>query len=135
MDHHIRFGKTVVVQDVVFAVHVGDFSKDICIDEREGYCVTTREGSLGQTDSSEAHDARFYVHAKWNKFLMDRNVAISIPRYEYFIYRMSQALYKSPSDFMKKYRVLRTCGYSHAYIIGKVAKNLKTTFCLKFQSR
>lgn len=132
-DNHIRFGHTVVVQDVVFAINVGDKSKKIRIDDRQGYCVTTRDGSLGQTVSLEAHEARFYVHAKWNKFLMDRKIPIRIPRYEYMLYVMSQSLYKKPSVYMMNYRTLKKCGYSHAYILRKTINNILMTLKLKIQ--
>lgn len=132
-ENNIHFDSTCVNNDVLFSNEIGGYAKNIAIDKRKGYCVTSREGSLCQTDTPEAHSARFYVHAKWNKFLIDRNINISIPRFEYMLYTMSQLLYKSPSLYIKKYKILKDCGYSHYYIIKETIRNICTTIKLKYR--
>ena len=120
IDNNILFGKTIVDEDVVFAINVGYHSNIIYIDYREGYCVTNREGSLCKTISSKADNDRFYVHSMWNMFLMQNGINLTIPRFEYMMYKMSQMLYKEPSEFVHRYSILKENHYSHCYIFRKI---------------
>lgn len=133
IDNNITFGKTSIDEDVVFAINVGHFANEICIDYREGYCVIDREGSLCKTISNEAINDRFLVHAMWNKFLMERGVKLTIPRFEYMMYIVSQMLYKDPKQFIERYRILRKNRYSHRWIIEKTLSNIYFTIKIKFK--
>ena len=131
IDNNITFGKTSIDEDVVFAINVGHFANEICIDYREGYCVIDREGSLCKTISNEAINDRFLVHAMWNKFLIERGVKLTIPRFEYMMYIMSQMLYKDPKQFIERYRILRKNRYSHYWIVSKILSNVLFTVKIK----
>ena len=133
IDNNILFGKTIVDEDVVFAINVGYHSNIIYIDYREGYCVTNREGSLCKTTSSKADNDRFYVHSMWNMFLMQNGINLTIPRFEYMMYLMSQMLYKDPKQFIERYRILRKNRYSHYSIIKRIFSNIIVTIKLKIR--
>lgn len=133
IDNNILFGKTIVDEDVFFAINVGYHSNIIYIDYREGYCVTNREGSLCKTISSKADNDRFYVHSMWNMFLMQNGINLTIPRFEYMMYKMSQMLYKDPKQFKERYRILRTNRYSHYSIIKRLFSNIIVTIKLKIR--
>ena len=133
INNNITFGKTSVDEDVVFAINVGHVSNKIFIDIREGYCVIDREGSLCKTTSNEANNDRFSVHSMWNMFLMERGIKLTIPRFEYMMYLMSQMLYKDPKQFIERYRILRTNRYSHYSIIKRIFSNIIVTIKLKIR--
>ena len=133
IDNNIIFGKTIVDEDVVFAINIGHYSNNTIIDFRKGYCVTDREGSLCKTISNRAENDRFYVHSQWNKFLIEQGTNLTIPRFEYMMYKMSQMLYKEPSEFVHRYRILRENHYSHCYIFRKISSNLLVTLKLKLK--
>lgn len=133
IDNNIQFGHTKVNQDVVYAINVGDKSTIIFIDKRHGYCVTCRNDSLCKTDTKETNEERFYVHSMWNMFLMKRKLKLTIPRFEYMMYKMSQMLYKEPSEFVHRYQILRENHYSHCYIFRKILSNLLVTLKLKIK--
>ena len=131
INNNIQFGHTKVNQDVVYAINVGDKSKNIIIDNRQGYCVTSRNDSLCKTDTKKTNEERFLVHSMWNMFLQERGIKLTIPRFEYMMYLMSQMLYKDPKQFIERYRILRTNRYSHYSIIKRIFSNIIVTIKLK----
>ena len=133
INNNIQFGHTKVNQDVVYAINVGDKSKNIIIDNRQGYCVTSRNDSLCKTDTKKTNEERFLVHSMWNMFLQERGIKLTIPRFEYMMYLMSQMLYKDPKQFIERYRILRTNRYSHYSIIKRILSNIIVTIKLKIR--
>ena len=133
INNNIQFGHTKVNQDVVYAINVGDKSKNIIIDNRQGYCVTSRNDSLCKTDTKKTNEERFLVHSMWNMFLQERGIKLTIPRFEYMMYLMSQMLYKDPKQFIERYRILRTNRYSHYSIIKRIFSNIIVTIKLKIR--
>ena len=131
INNNIQFGHTKVNQDVVYAINVGDKSKNIIIDKRQGYCVTSRNDSLCKTDTKKTNEERFYVHSMWNMFLKERGIKLTIPRFEYMMYLMSQMLYKDPKQFIERYRILRKNRYSHYSILKKIFSNIFVTIRIK----
>lgn len=133
INNNIQFGHTKVNQDVVYAINVGDKSKNIIIDNRQGYCVTSLNDSLCKTDTKKTNEERFLVHSMWNMFLQERGIKLTIPRFEYMMYLMSQMLYKDPKQFIERYRILRTNRYSHYSIIKRIFSNIIVTIKLKIR--
>ena len=133
INNNIQFGQTKVNQDVVYAINVGDKSKNIIIDKRQGYCVTSRNDSLCKTDTKKTNEERFYVHSLWNMFLQERGIKLTIPRFEYMMYLMSQMLYKDPKQFIERYRILRNNRYSHYSILKKIFSNIFVTIKIKIR--
>lgn len=131
--NHIIFDNTKIDEDVLFSYTIGFVAKNIIIDERKAYCVTSREGSLCQTRSKESILDRFKVHAKWNKFLMDNNIDLEIPQYTYLIYQMSRHLHKDYKYFNSEYQYLIEIGYSRFYIWKQMLSNLRLTAELKIK--
>lgn len=131
IDNNIQFGHTKVNQDVVYSINVGDKSNKIFIDERQGYCVTSRCDSLCKTDTIKTNEERFFVHSMWNMFLMERGLKLTIPRFEYMMYLMSQMLYKDPNLFINRYRILKQNRYSHFWIARKILSNIISTVKMK----
>src|SRR5574344_913301 len=66
---HIKFDETIVDEDVYFSYNAGFNAKEVIIDNREAYCVTSREDSLSQISSEDKIFCRFTIAAKWYKFL------------------------------------------------------------------
>ena len=62
---------------------------------------------------------------------MERGVKLTIPRFEYMMYIVSQMLYKDPKQFIERYRILRKNRYSHYWIVSKILSNVLFTVKIK----
>lgn len=131
INNHIRFDETIVDEDVFFSYNAGFNAKGVYVDDREAYCVTSRDDSLSQITSEEKLFCRFKIAAKWNKFLLDNNINLEIKNFTYMLYKFSRKLYKDNKSFRKEYHALRSVGYKRMYIWKIIYKNIKFNFNLK----
>lgn len=131
INNNIRFDETIIDEDVIFSYTIGFYAKKICIDEREGYCVTSRKGSLCQGLSEDKIFCRFIIAAKWAKFLKDNNIQLEIKNFTYMLYNFSRNLYKDKKTFRKQYCALQKINYKKRYIWKIIAKNIWFTIKIK----
>ena len=134
INNHIRFDETIVDEDVFFSYNAGFYAKGVHVDDREAYCVTSRDGSLSQITSEEKLFCRFIIAAKWNKFLLDNNINLEIKNFTYMLYKFSRKLYKDNKSFRKEYHALRNVGYKRFYLWHIIGENIILTTKLKFHN-
>src|SRR5574344_3074461 len=130
-DNHIRFDETIVDEDVFFSYNAGFNADHVFIDDREAYCVTSREGSLSQIASDEKLFCRFKIAAKWNKFLHDNGINLENKNFTYMLYQFSRKLYKNNKAFRKEYHALREIGYTRLYLWRIIRNNIIFTTKIK----
>jgi glycosyltransferase involved in cell wall biosynthesis len=134
INNHIKFEETIIDEDVFFSYNAGYNAKGVHIDDREAYCVTSRENSLSQITSEEKLFCRFKIAAEWNKFLLDNNINLEIKNFTYMLYNFSRKLYKDNRSFRKEYFALRSIGYKRFYLWHIIGKNIMLTAKLKIHN-
>src|SRR5574344_1519064 len=116
---------------VFFSYNAGFNADHVFIDDREAYCVTSREGSLSQIASDEKLFCRFKIAAKWNKFLHDNGINLENKNFTYMLYQFSRKLYKNNKAFRKEYHALREIGYTRLYLWRIIRNNIIFTTKIK----
>lgn len=124
MSHNIRFEETSIRNDVRFSYLVGFFAKNIIVDDRRLYCVTTRGGSVSRDFSFKASMDEMKVFSGWKKFFMDNKVPLDVPKFDYRAYNFVRHLYKNNELFRAEYRMMREAGLSLFFILGQIFKYL-----------
>jgi len=120
----IFFDDTVIHEDVKFSLLVGYYAKNILVDSRQLYCVTSRLNSLSRTQTHEAFLDELKVFAKWKKFLIDHQIPLGLPKFDYRSYNFTRHLYKNNKLFREEYRILREVGFSCFFIYRIIIKYL-----------
>lgn len=123
-DNNIKFEETTIRNDVRYSYLVGYYAKTIIVDDRQLYCVTTRQGSVSRGHGFQASMDEIKVYAGWKKFFMDYQIPLELPKFDYRAYNFTRHLYKDPSFFLAEYDAMRKGGLSHAFIIGQIFKYL-----------
>jgi len=78
-ENNIRFQETVRHNDVAFSYLIGYYAKEIKVDKRAIYCVTTRQGSTSTNVTMEALKAGIYVYVTRYQFLISKGVMMDFP--------------------------------------------------------
>lgn len=80
--NNITFESTCIRNDVRYSYLVGHFARQIKVDNRQVYCVTTRHNSVSQRYDYQAYVDEFKVYAGWKKFFMDNKIQLKLPLFE-----------------------------------------------------
>lgn len=122
--HHITFDETIIRNDVKFSYLVGHFAKKILVDDRQLYCVTTRQNSVSRGVGYKASMDELKVYAGWKKFFLDNHIPFELPKFDYRAYNFARHFYKDNKLFWLEYRILKDAGLSYAYILSQILKYL-----------
>ena len=120
----ISFEETCIRNDVRYSYMVGHYSKNIIVDSRQLYCVTTRRGSVSRGVGYKASMDELKVFAGWKKFFIDNKIQLELPKFEFRAYNFTRNLYKRPKLFRQEYSILREAGFSRIYIIRLIIRYL-----------
>ena len=120
--YQISFEETSIRNDVRYSYLVGHYASKIIVDNRQLYCVTTRNNSVSRGVGRQASLDELKVFAGWKKFLMDHKVLLDLPKFDLCLYNFTRHLWKDNRLFRKEYRVLREIGLSHTFIIRQILK-------------
>ncbi len=120
--YQIRFEETSIRNDVRYSYLVGHYASKIIVDNRQLYCVTTRNNSVSRGVGRQASLDELKVFAGWKKFLMDHKVLLDLPKFDLCLYNFTRHLWKDNRLFRTEYRVLREIGLSHTFIIRQILK-------------
>jgi len=90
--NNIRFQETVRHNDVGFSYLIGYYAKEIKVDRRAIYCVTTRKGSTSTNVTMEALRAGIFVYVTRYQFLTSKGVKMDYPD------TFARAMYRCRSD-------------------------------------
>lgn len=118
--YHITFDETIIRNDVRYSYLVGHYAKTILVDDRQLYCVTSRQNSVSRGVGYQASMDELKVFAGWKKFFLDNHVSFELPKFDYRFYNFTRHLWKDNKLFCEEYRILRKAGLSHFYIIGQI---------------
>lgn len=120
----IKFEETSIRNDVRYSYLVGHYAKNILVDDRPLYCVTTRQNSVSRGVGYQASMDELKVYAGWKKFFLVNHIPFELPKFDYRAYNFARHLYKDNKLFWKEYRILKDAGLSHAYILRQILKYL-----------
>ena len=123
-NYSIAFDDTSIHEDVKFACIAGLYAKNVIVDSRQLYCVTSRKDSLSRTQTLRTYLDELKVFAWWKKYLIDNHIPLELPKFDFRAYNFTRHLYKNNPLFRAEYRILRETGFSHAYILGQIIKYL-----------
>lgn len=129
--NHISFDETCIRNDVRYSYLVGHYANTIVVDDRQLYCVTTRENSVSRGRGYQASMDELKVYAGWKKFFMDHHIFLDLPKFNYRMYTFTRHLYKDNNLFRAEYQILRDTGISHTFIICQMIKYLWKSICYK----
>ena len=118
--YHITFDETIIRNDVRYSYLVGHYAKTIIVDDRQLYCVTTRQNSVSRGVGYQASMDELKVYAGWKKFFLDNHIPFDLPKYDYRVYNFTRHLWKDTKLFCEEYRIMRKAGLSHFYIFGQI---------------
>ena len=120
----IKFEETSIRNDVRYSYLVGHYAKKILVDDRQLYCVTTRQNSVSRGVGYQASMDELKVYAGWKKFFLVNHIPFELPKFDYRAYNFARHLYKDNKLFREEYRILKDAGLSHAYIFSQILKYL-----------
>ena len=132
-DNKIAFEETVIRNDVGYSYLVGHYARTIVVDDRQLYCVTSRQGSVSRAKGYQASMDELLVYAGWKRFLRDHHIPLELPKFDFRAYNFARHLYKDNALFRAEYAVMRKAGLSRCYIAGLTAKYLWTAASYKLQ--
>lgn len=70
----IKFDEVIAANDVMFSTLVGYYARNIAVDSRKVYVVTTKKGSLSNRLDLSVVKARYHVALNRNKFLREHGL-------------------------------------------------------------
>lgn len=120
--YQIKFEETSIRNDVRFSYLVGFYAKKIIVDDRQLYCVTTRQDSVSRGKGYQASLDEIKVFAGWKKFIMDHQIPLELPLFDLCTYYFTRNLWKDNTLFRAEYRKMREGGLDHSYIIRQILK-------------
>lgn len=120
--NQIRFEETSIRNDVRYSYLVGYYAKQIIVDTRQLYCVTTRQNSVSKGIGRQASFDELKVFAGWKKFFMDHKISLELPKFDLRMYIFTRYLWKNNNLFIEEYNILRLAGLSRFFIIKQVLK-------------
>lgn len=81
-EHEIRFGNTMVAEDVMFSTKVGYYAKNVEICDECTYCLTeSPEGTLSMISDTKELCTKVDVFVEWYKFLCEDKKKGYCPKY------------------------------------------------------
>ena len=122
--HDVVFDDTSIHEDVKFSCMIGLYAKTILVDNRQLYCVTTRINSLSRTQSLRTYLDELMVFSWWKKYLIDNQIPLELPKFDYRAYNFTRHMYKDNRLFRAEYRMMRKAGLSHFFITTQIIKYL-----------
>jgi glycosyltransferase involved in cell wall biosynthesis len=130
-DNGVKFEETIIRNDVRYSYLVGFYAKNIIVDNRQLYCVTTRENSVSRGVGSQASLDELKVFAGWKKFLIDHKILLELPKFDLCLYNFTRHLWKDNRLFRTEYSILRETGLSHTFIIRQILKFVNQSISFK----
>ena len=132
--NNVRFDVTSIHEDVKFSCLIGYYAKRIKVEKGKYYCVTSRATSLSRTKTHQAYLDELKVFAWWNKFLLEHQIPLELPKFEYRAYNFFRHLYKDNKLFREEFVILRKVGFSRLFILNLLLKNLYKSFKYKINN-
>lgn len=129
----IKFEETSIRNDVRYSYLVGYYADKIIVDERQLYCVTTRQNSVSRGMGYQASLDELRVFAGWKKFFIDHHIPLELPKFDLCSYNFTRHLWKDNHLFRDEYRVLRDVGLSHFYIIKLIFYYIRKSIGYKWK--
>lgn len=77
----IKFDETLIHNDTTFSYMVGFYAQKINIDDRAGYCVTKRSGSVSLQETDNRKLQRINVFGRSAKFFKEHHINVSENRH------------------------------------------------------
>lgn len=124
VNYGVAFDDTSIHEDVKFSCLIGLYANKIIVDNRQLYCVTTRINSLSRTQTLRTYLDELKVFSWWKKYLIDNQIPLELPKFEYRAYNFTRHLYKDNRLFRAEYRMMRKAGLSHFFITTQIIKYL-----------
>lgn len=116
----VRFEETIIRNDVRYSYLVGYFAKDIIVDDRQLYCVTTRQNSVSRGVGRQASLDELKVFAGWKHFFIEHEIQLPLPKFDFCLYNFTRHLWKDFKLFRIEYSILQEVGLSHLYILRQI---------------
>ena len=129
--HHIKFEETSIRNDVKYSYLVGHYAAKIIVDDRQLYCVTTRQNSVSRGKGYQAALDELKVFAGWKKFFIDHQIPLDLPKFDLCAYNFTRHLWKDNKLFRVEYAIMREGGLSHTFIIGQILKYIYKSMSYK----
>ena len=129
--HHIKFEETSIRNDVRYSYLVGHYAAKIIVDDRQLYCVTTRQNSVSRGKGHQAALDELKVFAGWKKFFIDHQIPLDLPKFDLCAYNFTRHLWKDNKLFRVEYAIMREGGLSHTFIIGQILKYIYKSMSYK----
>lgn len=117
-NNNIRFQETPRHNDVGFGYLVGYYAKEIKVDRRAIYCITTREGSVSANRSAKALKGGLEVYIAKHHFLKSKGIDLGYPWYiSYALYnlRNDKVEYQNAMRFILNHGYKRNIIYKHLF--------------------
>jgi glycosyltransferase involved in cell wall biosynthesis len=124
VNHSVKFDDTSIHEDVKFSCLIGLYANKIVVDNRQLYCITTRTNSLSRTQTLKTYLDELMVFSWWKKYLIDNQIPLELPKFDYRAYNFARHLYKDNKLFRAEFRMMRRAGLSLSYIIRQIMKYL-----------
>ncbi len=129
--HHIKFEETSIRNDVKYSYLVGHYAAKIIVDDRQLYCVTTRQNSVSRGKGHQAALDELKVFVGWKKFFIDHQIPLDLPKFDLCAYNFTRHLWKDNKFFRVEYGIMREGGLSHTFIIGQILKYIYKSMSYK----
>ena len=129
--HHIKFEETSIRNDVRYSYLVGHYAAKIIVDDRQLYCVTTRQNSVSRGKGHQAALDELKVFVGWKKFFIDHQIPLDLPKFDLCAYNFTRHLWKDNKLFRVEYGIMREGGLSHTFIIGQILKYIYKSMSYK----
>lgn len=113
-DNSIFFDETKIHNDTTFSYKVGFWGKQIKVDSRALYCVTTRKNSVSVTTSDDRILTRVYVFGKEELFFHDNH--IEVPVNDHYTQIVRLLVHGKFHLVRESYRVLHNLGFSRTHV-------------------
>lgn len=123
--YQVKFDELKAINDVTFSYLVGYYAKDVRVDRRIIYCITSRPDSISFTDSFEKDLIDVEVLARKNQFLKEHQIPVFD---EDMLNPIRKGLKNGEWHHLKVYfNVTRRYGYSFFSILFQIG--LKSIKC------
>ena len=132
-NNNIKFDVTNIHNDTTFSYLVGHFAKEVLVDVRALYCVTTREGSVSTITSDDRIITRVQVFGKSELFFKKNNVDEKV--YVHYFQLLKLLVVGNFTLFEKSLNVLTEVGFSKSQVMNgilKVGVIAIKEYCLRF---
>ena len=120
--NQISFEETIIRNDVRYSYLVGYYADKIVVDDRQLYCVTTRQNSVSRGVGRQASLDELKVFAGWKHFFIEHKIPLALPKFDFCAYNFTRHFWKDNKLFRKEYRIIKDAGLNHIYIFGLIIK-------------